>query len=134
MIASYRRMGSLRPISGCRMHGLRPIARRSIYAIRLPTALGGMIEAAALKPFRQVALINPACRIIVRVFVRTVMLGAGAMPVAEIVGDIALGPVSHLRQGSIDTRLARVAFRRKSDIGCRLRQVVAALGIPDDLR
>ena len=93
-----------------------------------------MIEAAALKPFGQIALINPACRIIVRIFVRTVMLGAGTVPIAEIVGDIALRPVSHFRQGSIDARLARVAFRRKSDIGCRLRQVDAAFGIPDDLR
>ena len=69
-----------------------------------------------------------------RVFVRAVMLGAGAVPVAKIVGDIALGPVSHFRQGSIDTRLARVAFRRKSYIGSRLRQIDAAFGIPDDLR
>ena len=81
MMNSCRRMGSLRPISGRRMHGLRPIARRSIYAIRLPTALGRMMEAAMFKPFGQVALINPSCRIIVRVFVCAVMLGAGTVPV-----------------------------------------------------
>ena len=76
MMNPRRRMGSLRPISGRRMHGLRPIARCGIYAIRLPTALGGMIEATALKPFRQIALIDPACRIIVRIFVHTIVLGA----------------------------------------------------------
>ena len=134
MMDPRRCMGNLRPISGRRMHGLHPIARCGIYAIRLPTALRRMIKATALKSFGQIALINPACRIIVRIFVRAIMLGTGAMPVAEIIGNIALGPVSHFRQGSIDTRLARVAFRRKSDIGCRLRQVDAAFGIPDDLR
>ena len=134
MMDPRRRMGNLRPISGRRTHGLRPIARCGIYAIRLPTALGGMIEATALKPFGQIALIDPACRIIVRIFVHAIVLGAGTVPVTEIVGDIALGPVAHFRQGGIDARFARVAFRRKSYLGGRLRQVDPAFGLPDDHR
>ena len=69
-----------------------------------------------------------------RVFVHAIVLGAGTVPVAEVVGDIALGPVAHFRQGGIDARFARVAFRRKGYIGGRLRQVDTAFGIPDDLR
>ena len=134
MMAPCRCMGSLRPISSRRMHGLRPIACRGIHPIGLPTALGGMIEAAALKPFRQVALIYPARRIIVRVFVRAILLRARTVPVAKVIRDIALRPVSHFRQGRIDARLARVAFRREGYISGRLRQVDAAFGIPDDLR
>ena len=33
-----------------------------------------MIEATALKPFGQIALIDPACRIIVRIFVHAIVL------------------------------------------------------------
>ena len=134
MMNSCRRMGNLRPISGRHVSSLRPIARRGIHPIRLPTALGRMIEAAMFKPFGQVALINPSCRIIVRVFVCAVMLGAGTVPVTKIVGDIALGPIAHFRQGGVDARLAGIAFWGKGYIGGRLRQVDAAFGIPDDLR
>ena len=112
---------------------LHAVARGGVGAVGLPAAAARPVEAAARKAVRQVLLVYPAGRIAVRIAVVAVVFRSRAVPVAQMVGHGARGPVAHLGQRGVDACLGGVALGRERQVDGRLRQVDAAFGIADDL-
>src|SRR5699024_8508792 len=109
--------------------GLRAVAGGGVGAVGLPAALAWTVEAAALQALGQVALLHPAAGITMGVLVLPVVLRAGTVAVAQMVGHLARGAVAHLGQRRVDAGLRRVALGGERQVDSRLRQVDAALGI-----
>ena len=67
-----------------------------------------MVEAAAVKALGQVTLVDPALRVVVRVEVGAILVRAGAVAVAQVVGHLAARTLADLGQSGVDAGLAGI--------------------------
>ena len=65
--------------------------------------------------------------------VRTVFIGTGTMPVAQMHRNLALTARAHIRQRGIYRGFARIRLGRERVINSGLSQIDPALRIPNDL-
>lgn len=65
------------------------VAFTLLYAPFFPTAAGRLPKCTAFQAFGQIALIDPAFGIIVRILIHTVFIAARAMAIAQVAGHLA---------------------------------------------
>ena len=68
-----------------------------------------------------------------RVEVGAVLVGPGAVAVAQVARHLPTRPAAHLVEGGVDAGLGGVRLGREREVGRRLGEVDAALGHADDL-
>src|SRR5207249_3804641 len=107
------------------------VNRYRIRGIKAALLLGfaGLVIDRAKQLIREVLLVLPALRLIVRVLVSLAMAelrGPGVAGVAQRLGRPQRAPLTDVGQGAVDRAVAGVRLRRPRHVGDRLRQVDAA--------
>ena len=98
----------------------RSAGGRDVETPCLPATTARAKELATLETVRQVLLLDPPLRIVMRIEIGAIGIRARTVTVAQVIGHLATRPVADLGERGVDTRLAGVALRREQHAGRRI--------------